>query len=216
MKWWGQLRNKRFFLLCLTLTAISFPFPLRVNSLFTVLLFVAWLLYLSTQQWKLNLNNPFFKLFVSLYFIYVIGVLWSSNLDRAFYELEKKSFFLVYRLILGTIPKLTRTEVNNVLNYYVHSCILVSILCLIYASYRTISSGNFSEIDPLTNYATHYFFYYGLSDIFLHPVYFSAYIVFSIFIIAAYRGPRWATLSSRAKALTALLVIYLIIFLFLL
>ncbi|MBI3502832.1 MAG: O-antigen ligase family protein [Bacteroidetes bacterium] len=209
-------KNKdKFFFYCLALSIVSLPFSLKLNSISIIILFIYWILKDGLKEKLGNITSPLFYLFISLYFFHVIGMLWTSNIEHGKFELEKKLSLLIFPIIIGTSKKISFDEIKKILNYFACSCTIVSLICLAYAFYRAMSSGNFYEINPVSNYATHYFFYEGLSEIFIHPIYFSAFISFSAFVVLK-NILKLHDYFSRKNILHFIWLAYLIVFLFLL
>ncbi|MFH1003907.1 MAG: O-antigen ligase family protein [Bacteroidota bacterium] len=210
-----QYKNT-IFLVCLTASIVTLPFSIRANSIFIILLVICWLLKDSMKEKISYIRNPLFILFISLYIVHLIGMFYTFNIQQGFFELEKKLSLLIFPLILGTTAKIKYEDVQKILYYFVASCIIVSVFCLLYAGYRTISSGSFYSFNSQTQYTTYYFFYDGLSDVFIHPVYFSAYIVFSFFIVLKNIIANWMQNPATRNVFKSILLCYLITFLLLL
>lgn len=204
------------FFTCLVGSIVTLPFSIKINSIAIICLVVAWLFKNSIKEKFQNIHRPLFYLSISLYAVYLSGMLWTSNIEHGIFELEKKLSLLIFPVILASVNRIKREEINKIVYYFAISCVLASFVCLIYASYRSIAANSFFEINPQSNYVTHYFFYYGLSDIFIHPVYFSAYIVFSICILFNYLIDNKGTNSRKRNILIIALILYLILFLCLL
>lgn len=211
-----KAQKDSIFFSCLVASIVTLPFSIRLNSIAIIILVIAWLFKNSLAEKIKLLNNPLFFLFSSLYVIYVLGMFWTNNIQHGFFELEKKFALFLFPLIFFSIPPLKDSERNKIVFYFVASCVLLSLVCLFYAIYRAYNASSFFEINPESGYVTHYFFYFGLSEAFIHPVYFSAYIVFSLFILFNYYSSSKEVLGTKKRLLTAFLVLFLIVFLCLL
>lgn len=211
-----KTQKDTIFFSCLVASIVTLPFSIRLNTIAIIALVTAWLFKNSLREKIKLLNNPLFFVFSSLYFLYVLGMFWTNNIQHGFFELEKKFALFLFPLMFFSIPPLKDSERNKILFYFVTSCVLLSLVCISYASYRAYSANSFFEINPESGYVTHYFFYFGLSEVFIHPVYFSAYIVFSLFILFNYYSSSKEVLGTQKRLLIAFLILFLIIFLCLL
>ncbi|MGB3946514.1 MAG: O-antigen ligase family protein [Bacteroidia bacterium] len=211
-----KLNKNSIFFSCLVASIITLPFSIKINTVCIILLVVAWLFKNSLHEKIKLLNNPTFFLFSALYFLYVLGMFWTNNIQHGFFELEKKFALFLFPLIFFSIPPLKDSERNKIFFFFVLSCALLAIVCLFYASYRTYSANSFFEINAESGYVTHYFFYFGLSEAFIHPVYFSAYIVFSLVILFNYYSSSKELLVTKKRVLIVFLILFFIGFLCLL
>jgi O-antigen ligase len=209
-------QRESLFLFCISLSIASLPFPFRINSLCIVLLVVAWAIKDSpSDKWR-NAQKPVLLLFMSFYLVHVLGIIWTSNTSYGWFQLEKKSFLAVFPLILGTIKPLTKEQCDKILKNFVLGCVTAAVCCLIYAGYRTITTGEFYETNSTTHYTTYYFFYYGLSDIFIHPVYFASYLAFCFLIVLKNLRDKWQQIPSRRRLQFISLLLFLFVFLLML
>lgn len=210
-------KNKEdVFFYCIVLSIVTLPFSVKINSIAIMLLVLCWLLKDSIKEKISNIQPKLFFLFISVYVIHLIGMFYTSNISQGIFEIEKKLSLLVFPVVLGTTHRFKKEQVQKVLNYFAAVCITASVLCLLYAVYKTISSGSFHYLNPQTQYTTYYFFYDGLSELFMHPVYFSVYIVFSFFIIFKNTIDNWQTVSCRRNLIKTILLFHCVIFLMLL
>ncbi len=204
------------FFACLILSIVTLPLSIRINSIAIICLVFTWLFKNSLREKLENMRKPIFFLVISFYLIHIIGLLWTSNTSHGMYELEKKFALLVLPVVLGSVNRFKEEEIKKIFIYFVISCVVASLVCLIHASYKSISAGALFEVNAQTNYVTYYFFYYGLSGIIIHPVYLSAYTVFSIFILVKYIKDNGSGATDKRNVFAVLGIVYLIIFLCLL
>jgi O-antigen ligase len=157
-----------YFLILVIAITLPFGFLFKINSLFSILLVVAWLF-----QFKLSLKSALIRIFISFYILHVIGACYSSNLDQALFELEKKIGFLLFPLVLSAIPTIKKKYFINILAGFVTSCFVATLTCLSYATYHYLSTGSYDH-----------FFYFPLAEIVrMHPIYLAMYTCFAIFIV---------------------------------
>jgi O-antigen ligase len=180
--------------------ALTFPYSIWINNLFSILLIAAWLL-----QFKWPVKNSILIIFIAYFLIHIVGLLYTSNMSQGLFELEKKLSFIIFPIAMSGRPQFTKAQFNTILASFAASCFLASLLCVATAFYKYLCYGT-----------TKYFFYYDLVEILdIHPIYFAMYICFSCFILVYlyFQTSIFETVTSKLF-LTAGLV-YLIIFIFL-
>jgi len=171
------------FELLLCLSVVSLPFSLRMNSLSVFALAIAWIFQEPFANRIKRLSNPLLLLFISFYLCYLVGMLWTVNIKYGFWELEKKMGLLVFPIIIGTTKPLTNKAFMRILQCFVIAILLASLTCLAHATYRAIALNALSVVDPQTQQTIYFYFYDGLSGFMIQPVYLSAYVVTSVFIL---------------------------------
>ncbi|MBT1704569.1 O-antigen ligase family protein [Chryseosolibacter indicus] len=180
-----------------TLPLTSLP---KITNFFIILLALNWLF-----QRNLHIKNGLVLFFSLFYLLHFVGVFYSDNSRQAFFELEKKMTFIIFPVLLSSLPGLTAKAFKNILTVFVVACLLSSLICLSYAIYRF-----------LLNFSIEYFFYYPLVEVIgIHPIYLAMYICFSCFVIFYFYRPKGTDKAIR-HLVFYLVLIYLIIFLFLL
>jgi O-antigen ligase len=180
--------------------AVTFPYSIWINNLFSILLIAAWLM-----QFKWPIKNSILIIFIAYFLIHIVGLLYTNNMSQGFFELEKKLSFIIFPIALSGRPQFTKDQFNTILASFAASCSLASLLCVAMAVYKWLLYDT-----------TKYFFYYDLVDILdIHPIYFSMYICFSCFILTYFyfQTSIFKTVASKLFLIAGLL--YLMIFIFL-
>lgn len=171
----------------LTLVLV-FSMPLLENKLSGLI--VIWVIILSVKKifsldWHFDFNLQL-VLLPLLYLLYITGILWSSNKDAGFFEIEKKASFLAFPIIIAGYNHYFKKNQLRILLFFIFGCFASSVICLSYAFYESITIGIegpvFNAIDPKYeswDFGGSHFKFINLS-LFLHPTYFSAYLLFAL------------------------------------
>ncbi|MDZ7646838.1 MAG: O-antigen ligase family protein [Cytophagales bacterium] len=174
---------------------------MKLTNLIIILLFINWL----TSR-KISVSSFIILLLPIFYLLHIIGIAYSSNIDQAFFELEKKISFIVFPLIFASPDLLNKNQYKFILNSFVGSCLIGSLLCLGYATTRFFLTGE-----------TTYFFYHDLSEIIgMHAIYLAMYCCFSFFILVYYYKNDVLNRGKVAKVIYLFGLMYLVVFIFLL
>ena len=125
---------------------------------------------------------------VVLYLLYVIGIFWSSNERAAMFALEVKLSLVVFPIMIGLDRAFFKENITGILLFFVAGIIASSLICLstaIWESSFFLPNGfSFNTIDPKFaewSYGGSRFRYLGLSR-FLHPTYYSFYVLFALVV----------------------------------
>jgi O-antigen ligase len=191
----------------LLLIAITLPFNIYLNSLSIIITTIGWALQTNYhQKVKLFLNRPIIFLFVIFFIFSLAGLLYTENLKNGFFELEKKLSLLIIPLIVGTGIFNDSNFRNKILKSFVVSCLCVSLICLVNSTYIFLQEGDINQL-----------FYWNLVSILgLHPIYFGAYLSFSIFIILYFLHQNKKKYTFSNKLLYYILISFFLIFIILL
>jgi len=168
-----------------------FSLPLFVKALPVII--AAWVLSLIIEAFlnrkiQLNLNIPAILLLV-LYVFYVSGMLWSADKNTCRFALEVKFSLFLFPVIVASNKLFFKENFIKLLLAFIFGCIATALICMIVALRESIiftATGiRFDTIDP--DYANwefggSHFRYINLS-LFLHPTYFSLYLLFALISI---------------------------------
>jgi len=181
--------------------AVTLPFFLKLTNVFVILLCINWMTYR-----RVSIKSFAILLIPTFYLLHIMGVAYSVNLNQAFFELEKKISFIVFPLIFASPDLLNKKQYKLILNSFVSSCLIGSLLCLGYATNRFFLTGE-----------TTYFFYHDLSEIIgMHAIYLAMYCCFSFFILVYYYEANVSNRGMVAKVTYLFVLMYLVVFIFLL
>ena len=166
---------------------LAFSMPLLDNKLSGLV--VVWVVIFSfhkllSRSWLYEFN-PQLVLLTLLFVIYILGILWSSNKSSGFFAVERKASCIAFPIIIAGCNHYFKTNQLKILLSFIVGCFVSSIICLLMAFYESISFGLdgliFNAIDPkfaLWDFGGSHFKFINLS-LFLHPTYFSAYLLFA-------------------------------------
>lgn len=182
--------------------------PLKWLSIITIVLVAVWLLALYPYAFKLK-TTPVVMLL--LYVAIALGVFASHHYLRATNVLERSTSLLVFPLfvLLGLHHKL---QLKNPLIGLTAGVVLASIIALVLATFRTISTGSFYDPVHETHFVYHHFFHQNLTKpIGVNAVYLAHAAVLSLLFVLN----KWATdigqLSKKHQGFLAALSAYLLI-----
>jgi O-antigen ligase len=156
---------------------VALLIPFGVNS---GLVFFIWLLsflFFSNPKdilyrFSFLVKNKWFYVMITFFMIHVLGVFYSVNKHEAGTAIEIKLSFLAFPLLFFS-HKFNANNLLKVITTFVSSCFLVCVFCLFRAFYLHF----FEDIDA---------FYYSSFSFFLHPSYFSMYLLTSLSIVLLY------------------------------
>jgi O-antigen ligase len=176
---------------------MTMPFKIQLNSLFLILVTVAWLI--SGHAWtdmKAVLKMRLYQLYLLLYLLYLVGLLLSANTQAAFAALELKiSLLLLPPIFYGRVQDKARQ--NRYLYTFVLACFLAALASLALLLYRIYGEGLYRAEGQPFQIDWVYFSYFLPKQINFHAPYFSMYTVTSMFIVtnwlvyAVESGKRW-------------------------
>lgn len=182
--------------------------PLKWLSIITIVLVAVWLLALYPYSFKLRAMPA---LMVLLFCAIGIGVLNSHDTSRALSVLERSASLLAFPVIalLGLNDKL---KLKNPLIGLTAGVVLASLVAMVLATIRTMSTGSFYDPVHETHFVYHHFFHQNLSGpIGINAVYLAHAAVLSLLFVLN----KWATnigqLSKNHQTLLAILTAYLLL-----
>jgi O-antigen ligase len=153
---------------------------------------IAWLLFwlidFSLRNWKISEDEKkvrsLFLLFLGLNLIFLIGLFQSVNISLGSASFSSRLSLLVFPILLFSPGFEIKKRINLLLKVFVAGIIIYIVLCLCYASYRSVlyTDGivgfNPQKPDePWLNY-----FYGQLLSIGQHPTYMAMYSLLGMFI----------------------------------
>jgi len=160
----------------LLLVFLLYPFSIKLSNAAILSLSAHWLFWLIQRPNDFTFKSRSMWLLILLYLTTAVSVLYSENLHVAIYALDKKISLLIFGLILGTSPPLTRRHRDTLLTSAVLIIFVALLYCLAYATFQVKIIG------------TEAFFWKNLTVPLggFHPTYLSLYINFLIAWLAAY------------------------------
>lgn len=191
-----EIYNK-YWVLYPQLVALLIPFG--INSGLVVFIWLLSFLFFSHPKEILNkfsllVQSKWFYVMALFFLIHVLGLFYSENKHEAGTAIEIKLSFLAFPLLFFS-HKFNESQLLKVVTTFVSSCFLVCVSCLFRAFYLHY----FKDIDA---------FYYSSFSYFLHPSYFSMYLLSSLCIVLLY----YKSWLPHLKNITAKLVFMSIVF----
>jgi len=167
---------------------LVFSLPILENKLSALI--VLWVLSFLFHK-ILSRNHQFnfslqLALLPTLYALYVIGLLWSVDKRAGLFTLEIKLSLLVFPIVIAGATDFFKGNQLKILYSFISGCVFGSVVCILIAFYKSVNftpdGFHFNSIDPemaTWDFGGSYFRFIGLS-VFLHPTYFSAYLLFAL------------------------------------
>lgn len=153
---------------------IALLIPFGINSAIVVLLWLAlfFLCYNVTSALKRLTSNKWFYVFLTFFLIHAIGAFFSVNKEEAISAIEIKLSFIAFPFLLFS-HQLQLINMAKVLITFVSSCFLACAFLIFRALYLYVFEGVYA-------------FYYSDFSYFLHPSYFSMYLLCALVIVVLY------------------------------
>lgn len=178
---------------CNTYLGYLFAFSLSIFVKAIPAIIALWMLCLlmeAIQKRKIEMHFSTASTFLlGLYFLYIIGMFWSENQAAARFALEEKFSLFLFPLMIGLNHAYFKQNYKDILLAFVLGVLVSSVVCLTVATWESVFyiPGGFglNPIDPEYanwKYGGSHFKYINLS-LFMHPTYFSIYILFAIAIV---------------------------------
>ena len=170
------------------LIAIAFFMPvyLKLSIIGLFVLTFAWLLsgnWLNLKEY--NKNSMLLWLLAFFWLLHAVSLVYSTNLYRGLNDIQQKLSFIIFPLIFYTSIRDVKSNYNKILIAFVSGLILSGLICLINATYQSLSFANsqfvFNPI-PIDYYWENYFSYSRLSFP-RHPTYFAMFYCLGIAIL---------------------------------
>ncbi len=185
-----KVRNSPFFSKTYTFIIVAFAFSLPLfPKLLAKFIFVWLILWLLEGEFKYKLsafktNKLIFFIFTGFYFYHLAGGLYSENIPSFLFDIEVKLSFLIFPFLILSPKHKVKTLTFNILKFFIYGIITAIVFCLLRSTFRTImmDEATFMKLSPGGDPVLQIFTYTELSY-FLHPAYFSAYVLFSLLIL---------------------------------
>ncbi|MEX2231737.1 MAG: O-antigen ligase family protein [Cyclobacteriaceae bacterium] len=209
----------------LMLSVAALPFSITVCHGAIIIVIISWIF---EGQWQNKLSvikhSLLLQVIIALFFLQVLGLAFSDNLPLGLFALEKKIFFLLIPVAIGTTSlKLNRKEIKLVLITFIISCFVGTLLCVLHAWEETtlvmagvaqfkpyLSTSSYHDLHAFESERWLMFSYRSLSQgIAIHPTFFSLFLAFSI-IFLFHELPHLKSQISRGAVL--MLVLYFAVF----
>ncbi len=216
-----------FYFLSLGIVIFTMPFPVEINNLALLFVFISWILLIISGGGKEIVQNikrnKIALLFISFALIYGLSALLriSSYNDPNEYlkNLELRTAYLFFPVILSGVTLLPKLHVRNLFKFFVLSIFIATFICFTFSLLATIKSGSVYTWDANFGFVENYFMYHRLTSwIGMHAVYMAAYVSFAFFIVLVRLIQYYSKKESKKKLkfLLYFLLLYFLILVFLL
>jgi len=110
------INHQKIFYISLLLVAASLPLSKFAVSVSIITMAVNWLLegHYAHKMEKLK-NNPSIIIFCGIFLVHLLWLFNTSNFQYAFSDLKNKLILIVFPLIIGTSPSLTKKQCKNII-----------------------------------------------------------------------------------------------------
>lgn len=207
----------------LIISIMALPFSVSICHLGILVIAINWIVQGDWHsKWHKLKRNPLALFFVGFLCVQFIGIFYSNDTVNGWSNLEKKITFGVLPIVLAT-SALPSKRLRYLLNVFILSCFIASLVCLAGSSYRILTDPqqtflNFGESqptllleNPMFSNNWQQFSYIALASVIkIHPTYFSIYLIFCIALLLN----QYTRNNNRTLSIT--LIAYFIVFLALL
>jgi O-antigen ligase len=195
-----ELVRKINFLLILLL---AFSLPLAIKAIYLsyiiILLFITWLLQVNIKSdlGIINIATNKLLLLLPLYYIlHIIALIYTTDINDGMKHLETKASMLLLPILFIGENSFTNKKSDGILKAFVAGNLVAVLVCIIIASLKSVSfnetgfnfntsiwdgTRDYAFIELLKNNWT--YFSYTSFSVFLHPSYFSMYLLFSVGVL---------------------------------
>ncbi|HAG16035.1 MAG TPA: hypothetical protein DCG69_05855 [Bacteroidales bacterium] len=145
---------------------------------------------------KFNFTSGLNLAFFAYFLLSLFAVLYSSNQAKAWMDVQQKLALLVFPLLIGGLSEYSQKNIRWAFWAFILGLIAASIYDLAYAFQESINAGANEGVFRYWVYEKHHhigflnlvnlrmsFFSYGYLSQFMHPSYFSMYLIFAIILL---------------------------------
>jgi hypothetical protein len=198
----------------------TMPFSMSLCHAGLILFLISSIVGASVPNCLTNLKR---NRWVILYFVFLLlhvaGLLYTDDLGEGLFAVEKKIFFFVLPAVIILTNLYDRKTLEKFLLVFVGSCLVTTLWCLGYATYRYATHSGasfvfFTEGNDLIRYSGFWsnFSYTELaSGIRIHPTYFALYLLFCLLVIVKLFNEK-ATQSVKVRGIYFVSIIYISLF----
>lgn len=196
-------RDKYVILFILNFVTLFF-YKYTFSSISVILFLFVWLIDKNKQKPKTKKYLIVIGLFLILY---IISFFFSENIKEASKNFQKALPFFAFSLILSTIPKFSKKNIQRIKFTYIITCFLATIYCYFTGVINWLTNTN---IKPEEKEFFFFITYTRISEIIeLHPTYFTIYIFLAcIFLFELF----YKTIKTKQRLIILLLIVYFFVF----
>ena len=156
---------KDFYFLSLGTVVFTMPFPVEINNLALLFLFISWILLIIfgggkeiVQNIKNNKVALLIILFALLYGLSAVLRIGSYEDSSVFFQnLELRSSYLFFPVVLSGVPLLQKLQVGNLFRLFVLSIFIATFICLTLSVVATFKTGSVYAWDSNISFVENYF-----------------------------------------------------------
>lgn len=182
------IRSGRFHYILAAIIVVLMPIYFRYTPPFMILWGVVFLIGLRKKVIEIKNSPANFRLlsglFLGLYFWSVAGMIYSQNPNEGIRNLALRLPLLLFPLVLIAPEDYLKNRVIKILRIFAICTWIFSIICLLFATYRSISisDGKWTFNPHPSEFPWLNYYYASYFAIFQHPSYLSMYVLLSLFI----------------------------------
>jgi O-antigen ligase len=202
-----KLVEERIFLLLCAGVAITMPFKPGWNSIFSILLFLFWLLFQKKVIDPKSINVRLVLLLSSLFLMSLIGLTYTENLEDGLFRIQLRAVPVMFLFIFSSIEINLNKVIRVIATCFVFSLLFACIVTLIDSSYTLITSGK-----------SHKFFGHDLASLInMYPYLFALYCLIAIlFLLNDLSGNKHFVSVWGGKNFKVILIVFFSVFILLL
>ena len=202
----------------LFLFTISLPLPIAYGSIFSIVLFVVFLIDIRNIRYNLGV---YFKSKRSLFLLIIftslgVSLIYSEDKNTAMKALVGALPLFTLPLSLSGVKNLSSKQIDILKKAFVFSCLIISLIYFIQTATRIgLWDGTYRlQTEPVgykSSYLVYHLTYHQLTPS-IHAVFFSLYLAAAVLMIVfGFRRRTW-----MAKILQSAIIFYFLVYLFLL
>lgn len=182
------IKSGRFHYILAEIIVVLMPIYFRYTPPFMILWGGLFLIGLKKKVIEIKNSPANFRvllgLFLGLYVWSVAGMIYSQNFNEGIRNLTLRLPLLLFPLVLIAPEDYLKNGVEKILRIFAISTCIFSIICLLFATYRSISifEGNWTFNPHPSEYPWLNYYYATYFGVFHHPSYLSMYVLLSLFI----------------------------------
>lgn len=202
MKIFGvTFQHKKIYFVIILLTAISLPVSKFAISVTMIALIVNYLLEGEFKRKYEGLKqNYVILIFTGIFLIHILWLLNTQNFKYAFNDIGNKAILLLYPIIIGTSEKITIKRFRLIINFFVASLLLSTLISV--AILLGLTSINVNDIREISQFMSH--------------IRLSLLVNMGIFSLFYFLYFRISDLSTSHKIIYSSLILWFVVFLFIL
>lgn len=198
--------NDHYFLIVLSLIAITLTLPMLANNLAIGLFLVFFIL--NFKHFKIQGFTFLYALPLIIIVLDIISVANSVNINDALLILEKRSALVIFSIAFLILPKVSNKNLNVILKSFIYSLVVVCVFSLVCALIE-----NFKIYGFKFNYQSVWLIgHHKLSaHIDFHATYLSNYILFVLGVLFFYKNEDFKINRNLKYAILIFLIFYFLL-----